>query len=198
LQIGNHQDNYNYHQEHDEKELNRSFSVFIPLHTKFYFNPESQLVQDLNVNSKSFNKKYSTLYCIVLYLFYTFDPRVGQLNPIKRTSMKLENTKAQMRKGILEYCILTILSNKEAYPSEIIAELKSAKLIVVEGTLYPLLTRLKNAELLQYNWVESKSGPPRKYYFLTPSGVDFLKELKTTWTELSAAVKTISKTHHNE
>jgi len=109
--------------------------------------------------------------------------------------MKVENTKAQMRKGILEYCILTILSNKEAYPSEIIKELKEAKLIVVEGTLYPLLTRLKNAELLQYNWVESPSGPPRKYYSLTPAGIDFLAELKTTWTELYEAVQLISKSH---
>jgi len=112
--------------------------------------------------------------------------------------MKLENTKAQMRKGILEYCILTILSGKEAYPSEIIAELKTAKLIVVEGTLYPLLTRLKNAGLLQYNWVESTSGPPRKYYSITTDGALFLTELKNTWTELSSAVTIISKAHHNE
>jgi PadR family transcriptional regulator PadR len=112
--------------------------------------------------------------------------------------MKLENTKAQMRKGILEYCILTILASKEAYPSEIIEELKSAKLIVVEGTLYPLLTRLKNADLLQYNWVESKSGPPRKYYSITDEGGQFLTELKNTWIELSTAVSTISKEHNNE
>ncbi len=109
--------------------------------------------------------------------------------------MKLENTKAQMRKGILEYCILTILSNKEAYPSEIISELKAAKLIVVEGTLYPLLTRLKNAELLHYKWVESQSGPPRKYYALTENGETFLTELKTTWTDLHQAVQQISNSH---
>lgn len=107
--------------------------------------------------------------------------------------MKVENTKAQMRKGILEYCILTVLSKREAYPSDIIQELKEAKLIVVEGTLYPLLTRLKNAELLQYNWVESSSGPPRKYYALTKNGEQFLNELKTTWTELYEAVQLISK-----
>lgn len=107
--------------------------------------------------------------------------------------MKVENTKAQMRKGILEYCILTVLSKRAAYPSEIIKELKEAKLIVVEGTLYPLLTRLKNAGLLQYNWVESSSGPPRKYYELTEDGKTFLKELKNTWTELYAAVELISK-----
>ncbi len=107
--------------------------------------------------------------------------------------MKVENTKAQMRKGILEYCILTVLSKKEAYPSEIISELKEAKLIVVEGTLYPLLTRLKNAGLLSYNWVESSSGPPRKYYVLTEEGSNFLNELKTTWKELYDAVQKISK-----
>jgi PadR family transcriptional regulator PadR len=107
--------------------------------------------------------------------------------------MKVENTKAQMRKGILEYCILTVLSKREAYPSDIIQELKEAKLIVVEGTLYPLLTRLKNAELLQYNWVESSSGPPRKYYSLTEKGQSFLTELKTTWNELQEAVQLISK-----
>jgi PadR family transcriptional regulator PadR len=109
--------------------------------------------------------------------------------------MKVENTKAQMRKGILEYCILTILSNKEAYPSEIISEMKEAKLIVVEGTLYPLLTRLKNAALLHYKWVESASGPPRKYYSLTEEGAEFLEELKNTWTDLHRAVQQISKTH---
>jgi len=107
--------------------------------------------------------------------------------------MKVENTKAQMRKGILEYCILTILSKKEAYPSEIISEMKKAKLIVVEGTLYPLLTRLKNAKLLQYKWVESVSGPPRKYYTITDDGSAFLKELTLTWTELHTAVQQISK-----
>jgi PadR family transcriptional regulator PadR len=86
-----------------------------------------------------------------------------------------------------------VLSKREAYPSDIIQELKEAKLIVVEGTLYPLLTRLKNAELLQYNWVESSSGPPRKYYSLTEKGQVFLTELKTTWNELQEAVQLISK-----
>lgn len=104
-----------------------------------------------------------------------------------------ENTRAQMRKGILEYCILTVLSKKEAYPSDIIEELKKAKLIVVEGTLYPLLTRLKNDGLLKYNWVESTSGPPRKYYALTADGKKFLTELKITWDELQNAVQQVSK-----
>jgi len=107
--------------------------------------------------------------------------------------MKIENTKAQMRKGVLEFCILSILENEEAYPSEIIEKLKEGKLIVVEGTLYPLLTRLKNADLLQYRWEESKSGPPRKYYSLTQEGKDFLKELESTWEELVNAVKLTRK-----
>jgi PadR family transcriptional regulator PadR len=107
--------------------------------------------------------------------------------------MSLENTKAQMRKGILEYCILSILKKKEAYPSEIIDALKKAKLIVVEGTLYPLLTRLKNEELLTYRWEESNAGPPRKYYSLTKIGGAFLEELEITWTELQDAVQEITK-----
>lgn len=107
--------------------------------------------------------------------------------------MKIENTKAQMRKGVLEFCILSILENKEAYPSEIIDQLKEGKLIVVEGTLYPLLTRLKNAGLLKYRWEESKSGPPRKYYALTEVGSEFLKELENTWTDLVNAVNLTRK-----
>lgn len=107
--------------------------------------------------------------------------------------MKLENTKAQLRKGILELCILSILDKKEAYPSEIIDTLKEAKLIVVEGTLYPLLTRLKNGELLTYRWEESPSGPPRKYYSITKMGKVFLEELSLTWNELNTAVIQITK-----
>ena len=107
--------------------------------------------------------------------------------------MNLVNTQAQMRKGILEYCILSILDKKqEAYPSEILETLKDAKLIVVEGTLYPLLTRLKNMELLSYRWEESQSGPPRKYFALTKLGKAFLEELDSTWKELSEAVNKIT------
>jgi PadR family transcriptional regulator PadR len=108
--------------------------------------------------------------------------------------MNLENTQAQMRKGILEYCILAILSKKqEAYPSEILETLKESKLIVVEGTLYPLLTRLKNMELLTYRWEESTSGPPRKYFSLTILGKAFLTELDNTWNELRGAVNQITQ-----
>jgi PadR family transcriptional regulator PadR len=107
--------------------------------------------------------------------------------------MKLENTKAQMRKGVLEYCILLVLSGKQLYASDIIRDLKEAKMIVVEGTLYPLLTRLKNAGLLSYRWEESTQGPPRKYYELTENGQKFLNELEGSWTELVDAVKKIKK-----
>ena len=107
--------------------------------------------------------------------------------------MNIENTQAQMRKGVLEYCILSILQKGEAYPSEIIDDLKEGKLIVVEGTLYPLLTRLKNTGLLSYRWEESKSGPPRKYYHLTKIGEGFLKELEKTWNELVSAVEITRK-----
>lgn len=107
--------------------------------------------------------------------------------------MDIENTKAQMRKGVLEYCILSVLQRGEAYPSDILASLKSAKLIVVEGTLYPLLTRLKNDGLLTYRWEESNQGPPRKYYTITDEGRAFHGELKNTWDDLVYAVKQTQK-----
>ena len=107
--------------------------------------------------------------------------------------MKVENTKAQMRKGVLEYCILAILSRSDKYASDIIAELKGAKMIVVEGTLYPLLTRLKNAGLLTYRWEESTQGPPRKYYELTEQGRGFLVELEASWKDLVDAVEVVNK-----
>ncbi len=106
--------------------------------------------------------------------------------------MNIENTKAQMRKGILEFCILSILQGRDCYTSEILDELKQAKLLVVEGTIYPLLTRLKNDDLLSYRWEESNAGPPRKYYRLTDQGQEFLVELGKTWTELSVAVEKIT------
>lgn len=103
--------------------------------------------------------------------------------------MNIENTESQMRKGLLELCILGIIyKEKEAYPSDILDQLKQANLIVLEGTIYPLLTRLKNAEVLTYRWEESPSGPPRKYYSLTKSGLEFYHKLHETWTDLSNAV----------
>ncbi|WP_310992070.1 PadR family transcriptional regulator [Aequorivita marina] len=106
--------------------------------------------------------------------------------------MKIENTKAQMRKGVLEFCILSILKDGEAYTSDILETLKNAKMLVVEGTIYPLLTRLKNAGLLSYRWEESTSGPPRKYYSLTEKGKLFLTELNSTWNELQQAVNIVT------
>ena len=123
------------------------------------------------------------MLCIVLC-------KCVSLKKIKR--MSLENTQAQMRKGILEFCILSIIDKQESYPSDILEQLKAAKLIVVEGTLYPLLTRLKKLELLAYRWEESNSGPPRKYFSLTPKGKEFLNSLGTTWKELHQAVALIT------
>lgn len=106
--------------------------------------------------------------------------------------MNLENAKAQMKKGVLEFCILSILENKDYYASDIINALKEAQMIVVEGTLYPLLTRQKNAGLLNYRWEESTQGPPRKYYTLTDEGKKALGELKNSWEELVNAVNSIN------
>jgi PadR family transcriptional regulator PadR len=105
--------------------------------------------------------------------------------------MDIENTKAQMRKGILEYCILSVLSRNSCYASDIIKELKEAEVIVVEGTLYPLLTRQKNAGLLSYRWEESPQGPPRKYYELTAQGRSYLSDLDNSWMELVESVNRI-------
>src|SRR5690606_33586350 len=116
------------------------------------------------------------------------------VNLIDHGIMNIENTKAQMRKGVLEYCILSILRDKDKYASEILEALKDAKMLVVEGTIYPLLTRLKNAGLLNYRWEESTSGPPRKYYALTETGQLFLKELNGTWEELRNAVNLVTNT----
>ncbi|MEZ4920729.1 MAG: PadR family transcriptional regulator [Saprospiraceae bacterium] len=105
--------------------------------------------------------------------------------------MDLENAKAQMRKGVLEMCILAIIAEEEVYPSDIIARLKASDLIVVEGTLYPLLTRLKNDGLVEYTWRESKSGPPRKYFKITDKGNGFLEGLGLSWQQLVQSVAQI-------
>jgi PadR family transcriptional regulator PadR len=109
--------------------------------------------------------------------------------------MNIDNTKAQMRKGVLEMCILSLLSSQEMYTSDIIDKLRDSQLVVVEGTLYPLLTRLKNAGLLQYYWQESNSGPPRKYFKITEEGQAFLKELKDSWVEINEAVSLTTQKH---
>lgn len=105
--------------------------------------------------------------------------------------MNIENTQSQMRRGILEFCILSVIRRGEAYPSDIVEEMKLSKLLVLEGTLYPLLTRLKNAGMLTYRWVESNSGPPRKYFSLTEKGITFYQELEDTWNELAFAVNAL-------
>ena len=107
--------------------------------------------------------------------------------------MNIDNTASQMRKGVLEFCILSVIKQGEAYPSDIIEKMKGANLNILEGTLYPLLTRLKNAEFLTYRWVESNSGPPRKYFSLTEKGAAFYNELESTWNELANAVKALTE-----
>jgi PadR family transcriptional regulator, regulatory protein PadR len=117
---------------------------------------------------------------------------------LKQDAMNIDNTQSQMRKGVLEFCILSIIKRAEAYPSDIIEEMKKANLNILEGTLYPLLTRLKNADLLSYRWVESLAGPPRKYFSLTEKGDLFYKELETTWQELVNAVEQITTSKEAE
>lgn len=104
-----------------------------------------------------------------------------------------ENIRAQMRKGLLEYCILSILAQKDAYASSIIEEMKAANMIVVEGTLYPLLIRLKNQGMLSYRWEESPQGPPRKYYEITPKGKMQLEEMSAAWDEIVETIQTLKK-----
>lgn len=110
---------------------------------------------------------------------------------IVHNTMNIDNTQSQMRKGILEFCILSVIKKGEAYPGDIVDEMRAAGLQILEGTLYPLLTRLKNAEMLTYRWVESPSGPPRKYFLLTDKGKAFYEELGRTWEQLSGAVNKV-------
>ena len=107
--------------------------------------------------------------------------------------INIDKTKSQMRKGILEFCILLVISEGKTYAPDIIKELKKADLIVVEGTLYPLLTRLKNSKLLSYDWEESKMGPPRKYYALTPKGKELLRETVKMWNKLDKSITSLIK-----
>ncbi|MBQ5700915.1 MAG: PadR family transcriptional regulator [Alistipes sp.] len=105
--------------------------------------------------------------------------------------MREDNAKIQMRKGILDYCILAILASGDSYAPAIIAELKKAEMIVVEGTLYPILTRMKNAGYLTYRWEESPQGPPRKYYTLTAEGKEYLRSLDEAWDKLVDQINAI-------
>ena len=110
--------------------------------------------------------------------------------------MDLENVKAQMRKGVLEFCILSVLSKDDAYATDLLNKLKESELIVVEGTLYPLLTRQKNAGLLSYRWEESTQGPPRKYYRITDEGQKVLNRMAMSWKELVEAVEQLLGEEH--
>ena len=115
----------------------------------------------------------------------------------KEIIMDIQNTQSQMRKGVLEFCILSIIQKGEVYPSDIVEQMKAANLHILEGTLYPLLTRLKNAGLLNYRWVESVSGPPRKYFVLTEEGNQAFDILLKTWNEMTAAVNQLTQSTNN-
>src|ERR1700752_3967143 len=132
--------------------------------------------------------------CIVVNKTLIFAMQLTKRNlSLMKQTINTENTQSQMRKGVLELCTLSVLAMGEAYPTEIIDQLKGSKMMIVEGTLYPLLTRLKNANYLTYRWEESTSGPPRKYYKLTPEGVHLLNELENTWDEMADAVNKLLK-----
>ncbi len=115
------------------------------------------------------------------------------MSEVKPTSSNGDNVRSQLRKGVLEYCILLILSKGDSYTPKIIAELKSTEMIVVEGTIYPLLTRQKNAGLLDYRWEESTQGPPRKVYSLTEKGKETLLLLDDAWCELAEQIADLKK-----
>lgn len=110
-----------------------------------------------------------------------------------KSSEKAKNTILQMRRGILEFCIVKVLQNEEIYTAELIERLKAANLLVTDGTLYPLLNRLQKGGLLHYRWEESQSGPPRKYYSLKEDGMDFLHHLESAWHDIDQSVKTIRR-----
>jgi len=112
--------------------------------------------------------------------------------------MKAQNTISQMRRGILEFCIISLLADNEIYTAQLIDRLKAANLLVTDGTLYPLLNRLQKAQLLQYSWVESESGPPRKYYSLTDEGREVLKDLDGAWQDINGSVEMIRRGNDSE
>lgn len=114
------------------------------------------------------------------------------------STINTDNIQSQMKKGLLEFCILSIIQRGESYPSDIVSELKESGMQVLEGTIYPLLTRLKNAGYLEYRWVESTTGPPRKYFTMSESGKQFYKSLEATWKEISTAVKIITHSKGKE
>lgn len=126
-------------------------------------------------------------------IYYIMDHNTAPIMKENTATPTEENIKTQLRKGVLEYCILSILARSDSYAPKIIAELKASQMIVVEGTIYPLLTRQKNAGLLDYRWEESTQGPPRKVYSLTPKGEQTLELLDAAWEELSAQISQLRK-----
>jgi PadR family transcriptional regulator, regulatory protein PadR len=136
---------------------------------------------------------FSTMYCIVLFIILSLPHHSNTIH-----MEKADSTIAQMRKGVLEMCVVAAISSREAYASDILDRLKQSQLIVVEGTLYPILTRLKNEGFLSYRWEESNSGPPRKYYSITPEGTGFLSELRSGWDELVNAVSALVAVNNQE
>ena len=136
---------------------------------------------------------HSTILTLSLFRQVRKSQRKLFLNLLKTICMDIQNTQSQMRKGVLEFCILSIIKQGEVYPSDIVERMKTANLHILEGTLYPLLTRLKNAGYLTYRWVESASGPPRKYFVMTDGGLSFYDELERTWKELADAVHTLTQ-----
>jgi PadR family transcriptional regulator PadR len=104
-----------------------------------------------------------------------------------------ESALVSMRKGMIEFCAMLIIDKGKVYTSDILKQLKSANLLVVEGTLYPLLSRLKSESLVDYAWEESKSGPPRKYYTLTEAGKEMLSQSKEAWKELTNSITILLK-----
>lgn len=132
----------------------------------------------------------------VYYSMVAYPRRVNKAeSDLYNEVMKEENIKIQMRKGIMDYCVLAILANGDSYAPAIINELKNAEMIVVEGTLYPILTRMKNAGYLTYRWEESPQGPPRKYYTLTEEGRSYLASLDASWDALVEQINTIRNKH---
>jgi PadR family transcriptional regulator PadR len=119
------------------------------------------------------------------------------MNPVP-DDLKLENVQAQMRKGVLEYCILLVIARGPAYASDILNALKTSNLIVVEGTIYPLLSRLKRAEYLEYTWVESSAGPPRKYYSLTEKGHEALRQMTNYWVAFTTSVNALREAYEKD
>lgn len=132
------------------------------------------------------------MYCILLCMTY-----ICIVIHTNKNKMNVENTQSQMKKGVLEYCILAIIKRGEAYPGDITDEMRAAGMDILEGTLYPLLNRLKNADILSYRWVESSSGPPRKYFSLTEKGEQFYSLLEITWRELSSGVEAVITNKNN-